>query len=247
MLTHGSLFSGIGGFDIGADRERIKTLWNCEIEPYQRNILAKHFPNTLQYEDIKQLTNPGHVDIISGGFPCQDISLAGKGKGIKGERSGLWTEYMRIIRYVEPRYAIIENSPALTFRGLENILCDLSDFGYNAEWQCLSNAMFGFPHQRKRLYIIAYTNKNGLQTTICKNRTFAPIFRSFTSKVDNSYLLSKRIYETPNSNVIRVDDGFRNWTQRVSSIGNSVNPTVAQYIFKCIKLHLKECQEQNRN
>lgn len=128
-MTHGSLFSGIGGFETGAEWVGIETLWNCEIEPFQRSILKKHFPNTKQYEDIKELSNPGYVDIISGGFPCQDISIAGKGVGITGSRSGLWSEMHRVIREVRPRYVIIENSPMLLVRGFERVLCDLPKQG----------------------------------------------------------------------------------------------------------------------
>lgn len=163
-MTHGSLFSGIGGFETGAEWVGIETLWNCEIEPFQRSILKKHFPNTKQYEDIKELSNPGYVDIISGGFPCQDISIAGKGVGITGSRSGLWSEMHRVIREVRPRYVIIENSPMLLVRGFERVLCDLSKTGYDAEWQCLSNAAFGFDHHRERVYVIAYSNEIKQQT-----------------------------------------------------------------------------------
>ena len=125
-LTHGSLFSGIGGFELGAQMNGIPTLWNCELELFQRNLLKQNFPETKQYEDIRELRNPGYVDIISGGFPCQDISIAGKGTGIVGERSGLWSEMFRIVREVRPRYVLIENSPMLLVRGFERVLCDLS-------------------------------------------------------------------------------------------------------------------------
>ena len=155
-MTHGSLFSGIGGFELGAEWAGIETLWNCEIEPFQRSVLKRHFPNTIQYEDIKRLSNPGYVDIVSGGFPCQDISVAGKREGINGRRSGLWGEMFRIVREVRPKYVIVENSPALVVSGLERVLCDLSQIGYDAEWQCISNIAFGYPHKRERLYLIAY-------------------------------------------------------------------------------------------
>lgn len=129
-MTHGSLFSGIGGFELGAEWAGIPTLWNCEIEDYQREVLKKNFPNVKQYRDITKTSGLGHVDIISGGFPCQDISVAGKGEGITGKRSGLWTEMHRVIREVRPAYVIIENSPALLYRGFERVLCDLSESGY---------------------------------------------------------------------------------------------------------------------
>ena len=127
QMTHGSLFSGIGGFELGAQMNNIPTLWNCEIETFQRSILKQVFPNTKQYEDIKKLSNPAYVDIISGGFPCQDISIAGKGAGITGSRSGLWNEMYRIVREVRPKYVLIENSPMLLIRGFEQVLCDLSE------------------------------------------------------------------------------------------------------------------------
>ena len=158
-MTHGSLFSGIGGFEQAAQWVGIHTLWSCEIASYPRRILEKVFPKTTKHEDIKQLSNPGYVDVISGGFPCQDISLAGGGVGIYGSRSGLWCEMYRIIREVRPRYVIIENSTALLFRGFERVLCDLSEIGYDAEWQCLSNADFGFDHRRERLYDVPTANK----------------------------------------------------------------------------------------
>lgn len=130
-LTHGSLFSGIGGFENGAEMAGIETLWNCEIEKYQGKILELRFPNAERHTDITKATGFRYVDIISGGFPCQDISLAGKREGIKGKRSGLWSEMCRIVREVGPKYVIVENSPALIISGLEQVLCDLSKIGYD--------------------------------------------------------------------------------------------------------------------
>ena len=132
-MTHGSLFSGIGGFDLGAERAGLQNLWACEIDEFKQQILRKHFPDTQIYSDIKTI-NPPYVDVISGGFPCQDISQSQfryknnryGNYGIKGERSGLWSEYARVIRCVRPKYVIIENSPMLPIRGLEVVLCDLA-------------------------------------------------------------------------------------------------------------------------
>lgn len=168
-LIHGSLFSGIGGFELGAERNGIETLWNCELLPYNRNILKQHFPKTKQYNDITKMENPEKVNIISGGFPCQDISIAnvtnknGAAQGIKGDRSGLWAEMYRIVRYVRPEYIIIENSSAITFRGLERVLCDLSEIGYYAEWQSLSGTTFGVQQYRERTYLIAYSDSISIQ------------------------------------------------------------------------------------
>jgi DNA (cytosine-5)-methyltransferase 1 len=236
-LTHGSLFTGIGGFDLGAQKEGIKTLWTCDIEKYTRLITKKHFPETIQHEDIRELINPGYVDIISGGFPCQDISINGHGRGINGTRSGLWSEMFRIIRHVRPKYAIIENSPALLFRGFERILLDLSQIGYNAEWQCLSNRSFGYPHKRERIYVIAYAMPIGSQTSIFNNGKINPIFRKW-SPIESEYnSIAQGIYQMSDSENIRNDVRVSSWTHRISAIGNAINPTIARYLFKCIKLH----------
>ena len=237
LLTHGSLFSGIGGFEEGAERAGIKTLWNCEFETFQRSILTKHYKDNEQYTDVRIANISTKVDIISGGFPCQDISVAGKMEGIKGERSGLWSEMFRITRDIRPKYVIIENSPALLIRGFERVLCDLSEIGYSTEWQCISNSAFGYPHKRERLYAIAYSNEIGLQSDLCEQRATNSIFRKWTSNQNDGYTLSKRIHEIGPSEVIRNGNGFQFWTHRVGSVGNSVNPTIAHYLFECIKKH----------
>lgn len=234
-MTHGSLFSGIGGFEKAAQWVGIPTLWNCEIASYPRRVLERRFPETKRYEDVKKLSNPEYVDIISGGFPCQDISLAGKGVGIIGTRSGLWCEMYRIVREVRPRFVIIENSPALLYRGFERVLCDLSQSGYNAEWQCIRNSSFGFPHHRERLYVIAYTNEIRPQGNVRVDRCFKPVFKEWTPNSDDGYSCAKRILQMPTCGHIRNGDGFPGWIHRVGSIGNAVNPCVAKYLFECIK------------
>lgn len=221
-LTHGSLFSGIGGFELGAEMAGIDTLWNCEIEKFQGEILKNKFPHAERFTDITKTTGLRYVDIISGGFPCQDISVAGKREGIKGKRSGLWSEMYRIIWEVRPKYVIIENSPALTISGLEQVLCDLSKIGYNAEWQCISNYAFGYPHKRERLYLIAYSNKIGLQGDVCKCGSINSIFKQWTSDTSVGYTCAKRILEIPAHSTVRNDDGFPDWSHRVGSIGNAV-------------------------
>lgn len=243
-MTHGSLFSGIGGFEEGARLAGIQTIWNCEYELYQRNILKKHYPESKQYEDIKTSIIRERVDIISGGFPCQDISVAGKMEGIKGSRSGLWSEMYRVIRDIRPGYVIIENSPALLIRGFERVLCNLSEIGYDAEWQCLSNIAFGYPHKRERLYVIAYPYEKRLQGNICPSRGFKSVFKKWSPNPNDGYSLSKRIHEIGQSEVIRNGNGFQSWTHRVGSIGNAVNPTIAYYLFECIKEYELQLKNQ---
>src|SRR3990167_10224394 len=119
-LTHGSLFSGIGGFDLGFERVGIKTIWQVECEPYCLKVLEQHWPNVRRYTDVRTFLNesPKRPDILSGGFPCQDISVAGKGAGIvEGTRSGLWSHFHRAISVLRPKFVVVENVSALLFRG----------------------------------------------------------------------------------------------------------------------------------
>jgi DNA (cytosine-5)-methyltransferase 1 len=244
ILTHGSLFSGIGGFELGAQRVGIETLWNCEIAPFNRKILKKNFPQSIQYEDVTKLQFPPYVDIISGGFPCQDISAAGRGEGITGSRSGLWSEYSRIIREVNPRFVIIENSPQLLRKGFEKVLYDLSQSGYDAEWQCLSGASFGMQHFRERVYIIAYRYQERFKP--------AKVFRELGGQKRPSECYYDTIRESGHINAEGwgqvkpalygdIND-IPNRVDRVASCGNAVMPEIAQYLFECIKQHAYDTQ-----
>lgn len=166
------LFSGIGGFSLGLERSGyFETVAFCEIKPFPRRVLAKHWPKVPCYHDIRELTGDRlvrdgiAVDAICGGFPCQDISFAGLGAGIEGARSGLWSEYARIIREVRPSYVIVENVSALLGRGLGHVLGDLATLGYDAEWRCISAAEIGAPHARDRVWIVAYPNGSELRAS----------------------------------------------------------------------------------
>ena len=158
------LFSGIGGFSLGLERSgAFKTVAFCEIEPYCQKVLAKHWPKVPIYDDVRTITadklaSDGiTVDAICGGFPCQDISTAGKGAGLEGERSGLWFEYARIIGELRPRYVIVENVAALLNGGFDRVLGSLASLGYDAEWHCIPASAVGAPHRRDRLWIVANT------------------------------------------------------------------------------------------
>lgn len=155
------LFSGIGGFSLGLERAGMQTVAFCEVDPVCRQVLKKHWPNVPIFEDVKTLTAKDihdTIDVICGGFPCQDISVAGKGAGLAGERSGLWYEYHRLIEEIHPRYVIIENVAALRSRGLDEVLRCLDALGYDAEWHCIPAKAVGAPHQRDRVWIVAYAN-----------------------------------------------------------------------------------------
>lgn len=160
-----SLFAGIGGFDLGLERTGgFKTVAFCEIEPFAVRVLNKHWPEVPVYGDVRELTADrlkadGIVpNVIVGGFPCQDISLAGKGAGLAGERSGLWSEYSRLIGELRPAYVIVENVAALLSRGLGDVLGDLASLGYDAEWHCIPASRLGAHHRRDRIWIIAHPN-----------------------------------------------------------------------------------------
>ena len=163
-----SLFSGIGGFELGLERSGgFETVAQSEIDPYASRVLKKHWLEVPNYGDIKDITATRlradgiRVDAICGGFPCQDISAAGKGAGIEGERSGLWSEYARLIGELRPRVVFVENVSALLSRGLDVVLGDLASIGYDAEWHCIPASAIGAPHRRDRIWIIAYPNHTG--------------------------------------------------------------------------------------
>lgn len=160
------LFSGIGGFSLGLERAGFKTVAFCECEPYCRAVLKKHWPDVPCYPDVRELTATQlatdgiRADVICGGFPCQDLSLAGKGAGLAGARSGLWREFARLIDEVRPQYAIVENVAGLLSRGLGRVLGDLAKIGFDAEWHCIPAAYVGAPHRRDRVWIIAYPGRD---------------------------------------------------------------------------------------
>ena len=163
------LFSGIGGFSLGLERTGgFETVAFCEIEAFPHKVLAKHWPNVPCYDDVRTLTAERlaadgiAVDIICGGFPCQDLSTSGSGLGLDGERSGLWREYFRLVCEIRPQFIIVENSPELLDGWLGQILGPLAKVGYDAEWECIPASAVGAPHRRDRIWIIAYPTSFGL-------------------------------------------------------------------------------------
>jgi DNA (cytosine-5)-methyltransferase 1 len=169
-----SLFAGIGGFELGLERSGgFQTVAQCEIDPYCNKVLAKHWPEVKRYGDIRELTADRlaadgiTVDAICGGFPCQDISIAGKQAGIEGERSGLWSEYARLIDELRPRVVFVENVAALLGRGLDRVLGDLAALGYDAVWDCIPASAVGAPHQRDRLWLVAYAEGQRIRPRLC--------------------------------------------------------------------------------
>ena len=162
-LTFGSLFAGIGGFDLGFERAGFECRWQVEIDKYATKVLEKRWPEVHRERDIRQCnaSNLERVDCIIGGFPCQDISYAGRGAGLAGERSGLFFEAVRLVRELQPRAVVLENVAALLTRGLDRVLGTLAEIGYDAQWHCIPAASVGAPHIRDRVFILAYCKHDG--------------------------------------------------------------------------------------
>jgi DNA (cytosine-5)-methyltransferase 1 len=169
------LFSGIGGFSLGLERTGgFETVAFCEIEEFPRKVLAKHWPGVPIYNDVRTLTadvlarDGIAVDVITGGFPCQDLSVAGKQRGMgEGTRSGLWSEIVRLVGELRPRYVIVENVAALLSGPAERrggwfgrVLGDLAECGYDAEWENIPASALGAPHRRERVWLLAYPSEN---------------------------------------------------------------------------------------
>lgn len=164
-LTVGSLFSGIGGLELGLERAGMQVKWQVERDEYAQKVLRKNWPSATIYSDVREVRGNAvePVDVLCGGFPCQDISNAGRRDGIDGERSGLWAEFHRLIRELRPRYVIVENVAALLVRGIERVLGDLASSGFDAEWDCVPAAAVGAPHRRDRVFLVAYPNRDSLR------------------------------------------------------------------------------------
>jgi DNA (cytosine-5)-methyltransferase 1 len=161
-ITIGSVFSGIGGFELGLERAipQARTIWQVEQNSFCQSILRRHWPEATLHTDIRQVGshNLAEVDILCGGFPCQDISLVGKQEGINGEQSGLWWEMHRLIGEIRPRIIVLENVAAIVSNGLSTVSESLAQLRYDLEWQIVSARQFGAPHIRRRWFGVAYSN-----------------------------------------------------------------------------------------
>lgn len=156
-MTIGSLFSGIGGLELGLERSGLgPVLWQCEIDPFCRRVLERRWPDATRYDDVRRLGRGAtRTRTLCGGFPCQDVSLAGLGGGLTGSRSGLWYEYLRVIEELAPEIVVIENVLGLRTRGLRDVLAGLANLGFDAEWCDLWAWDVGAPHRRARIFIVA--------------------------------------------------------------------------------------------
>jgi DNA (cytosine-5)-methyltransferase 1 len=266
LLHVGSLFSGAGLCDLGLHWAGLKHRYFCEIDPFCRSILARHWPGIHIYHDVCGIRGADlpRVDVLCGGFPCQDVSSAGKRAGItQGTRSGLWNEYRRIISEVKPRYAIIENVRGLLSLGIETVLQDLAGIGYDAEWTVLPAAACGAPHHRERVFVVAYPDSNrvggtcgvlsALQGVLGDNQQYNGLSDWCGLRFDRARKTSAlQAYGKPV--LYRVDDGrtggvddagrllpgsidrdtAKLWIRRLTTLGNGITPHQAYATAACI-------------
>jgi len=224
------LFSGIGGFSLGLERTQgFETVAFCEIDPFCRRVLAKHWPNVRCFEDVTRLRGEdvGPVDVICGGFPCQDVSSMGQRAGLAGERSGLWSHFARLIGEVRPRLVIVENVAALLGLGFGDVLGDLASIGYDAEWHCIPAGYVGAPHERDRVWIIAYPKE--------EQRFHESYFGQAAQRLrDDCNFWRTNPWPEAASPVCRVDDGVPFRVERTEALGNAVVPQIPELIGRAI-------------
>ena len=205
-------FAGIGGFSYAAEKliGGFETTQFIEIDPFCQKVLKKHWPHVPIHDDIRTFTaKPKEYQVICGGFPCQDISVAGLHKGITEEtRSGLFFELMRVIRMVRPQYVVLENVAAILNRGLDIVLRELSEAGYDAEWSVIPASSVGACHKRSRWWLVAYTDNNGLPST--EKCGFNAEASDRTQKGQNQSCQSERSSEPSSSRAIQSSTEFTN-------------------------------------
>ena len=229
------LFAGAGGGILGGMLLGHTTVCAVEIEPYCRRVLLQRqrdgiLPKFPIWDDVTTFDgNPwrGKVDIVAGGFPCQDISCAGGGKGLDGERSGLWSEMARIIGEIRPKYAFVENSPMLTIRGIDRVLGDFSEMGYDTKWGVISASDTGAPHLRERIWINAVFHANGQRLQRDERIGIAKKTWSFSQSSRLSWWSSE-------PDIQRVANGVASRVDRLKAIGNGQVPIVAATAFRLL-------------
>lgn len=227
--------------DLGLERAGMKCVWQVESNKFCNKVLQKHWPKVKRWSDVKTFVKKNigdweHPDLIAGGFPCQDLSIAGKGKGIEGERSGLWTEFSRVIRIFRPRFVLVENVSMLLQRGGGKVFGDLAKNGYDAEWDCIPACYVGSPQRRDRIFIVAYLGGKR------RERVFQgkiPRFPEFSwSKGIRSVKGYKELSSIPQPILCRNYHGIPDALERITGLGNAVVPAIAEWIGqRIIKLH----------
>lgn len=234
MLMVGSLFAGIGGFDLGLERTgKFKTAWQVEIDDCATRVLERHWPHVRRWRDVRDFPpepiDQWRVDVICGGFPCQDISNAGTREGLDGSRTGLWSDYIRIVRLLRPNYVIVENVAVLLKRGFERVLGDLARSGFDAAWEVLPACAFGAPHSRRRLFIVAYSNGDDGRARI-RNPLAQPDWSLQAIDGTPRARASWQARLANPSELYGGADGIPFGSHRNRAIGNAIVPQIAEWI-----------------
>jgi DNA (cytosine-5)-methyltransferase 1 len=237
MLTIGSLFSGIGGLELGLERAGLgPVIWQAESGPYARKVLARHWPGVPIYEDVRDIDERApRPDLICGGFPCQPVSRSGRRRAQADER-WLWPEYARIVRILRPRYAFVENVPGLLDGGIGDVLRDLAALGFDAEWDVAGACAVGGTMHRERVWLLAYADDEGLQGPV------------WAGQPDQAWQAGQAAHSEPLrsacgfwppgpgalSDSPRMADGPANRAHRLRVLGNAVVPQVSEWIGRRI-------------
>ncbi|MBE9572955.1 MAG: DNA (cytosine-5-)-methyltransferase [Proteobacteria bacterium] len=259
----GSLFSGIGGFDLGLERAGMQIVWQSEIEPYCCEVLKKHWPGVPNLGDIFKIKNPPAVDLICGGFPCQPFSVAGKRKG-KADDRYIWPEMLRVITEVKPRWVFAENVPGIIHMELDQVLSDLEGEGYETGTLIIPACALNAPHRRDRIWILAYnglsqsmelsggestrrygigegghamadTNQSGLSQPTCGGlRSVSGQNETFQGSQLGGGITATGARWAVEPSVGRVVNGIPDRVDRLKALGNAIVPQIAEEIGRLI-------------
>jgi len=239
--TVGSLFSGIGGFELGFERAGFDVRWQVEIDPFCRAVLAKHWPDVRRYDDVRTCgaANLEPVDVVCGGFPCQPVSHNGH-QAAAADPRWLWPHVARVVRDLRPSVVALENVSGLLARGLDTVLGDLAALRYDAEWESLPAATVGSPQIRDRVFVVAYPDSVRCET----GQGVFPEDAGSRLQPEAIWGVphrghSGRTRRIPDPGVLRVGDGTADWLDRLRVIGNAVVPQVAEVIAWRVRARLE--------
>ncbi len=248
VLRIGSLFSGIGGLELGLEWAGVgHTVFQVERDPYASQVLARHWPDAVRFDDVRTVGahNLPACDVLCGGFPCQDVSLAGAGvgglAGLAGSRSGLWGEFARIIGEVRPSFAVVENVSHLLAvdggAGFARVLADLAALGFDAWWDCLPASAVGAPHRRDRIFLVAYASSPRGAGPIAGETARQPGSWGWRGAEDLRAIADAPFVNGdrwPQPIIRRVDDGIPDRVARLRAYGNAVVPAVGYFIGRVV-------------
>lgn len=223
-LTVGSLFTGIGGLDLGLEHAGMHVVWQAENDPYCTRILHKHWPHVPNLGDVTTIdwSNVERPDLVAAGFPCQDASDAGQRAGIDGKQTGLWVEVARCVRHLRPRWVVLENVTGLLARGFGRVVGDLAALGYDTEWDCIPAAAVGAPHLRARTWIVAYPSGQRNEADDALQAGWPQ--PHLCPRWETEPAVARMVDGVP----VRLDGA------RLRALGNAVVPQVAQHIGQLI-------------